>query len=115
MITTITVMLIAVMVRAAAAAADDGDAADDDDDNSYADAGLIGAECPNRAGLQAAYVPIVVPASAVAARLRGPWGVLRTPLALGVLTDSDHAQMMSAVPARPRVRAPPARCARKLT
>ncbi|KAF5840891.1 hypothetical protein DUNSADRAFT_15259 [Dunaliella salina] len=52
-------------------------------------------------GLPAAYVAIVAPASAVAARLQEPWGVLRTPLSLGVLTDKDYAQMMAAVPTPP--------------
>eukprot|EP00983_Pelagomonas_calceolata_P098853 1158396-Pelagomonas_calceolata.AAC.4 len=56
-------------------------------------------------GLPAAYVAIVAPASAVAARLQEPWGVLRTPLSLGILTNNDYAQMMAAVPKPPLVRA----------
>jgi len=55
--------------------------------------------------MPAAYVPIVVPASTVSARLRGSlWGVLTTPLSLGVLSDRDYGLMMAALPEEPLVR-----------
>lgn len=65
--------------------------------------GLVGACDATRGwlGLPAAYVPLVVPASAVAARLQGPLGVLRAPLSLGVLTDTDYATMMAGRPSEP--------------